>query len=318
MSAKESVYQDFKFPDDQNEDGDQEAENAAAQQEEGDIELEVIDDTPEKDKGFQPAAYDIKDPTDDEIENYSENVKKRLKELTFARHDERRAKEAAVREREEAARVAQQLLEENKQLRHQYQSGAATYTQLVQSQAEMELQMARQKLREAQESYDTEQIIAAQEALAEAKYKSEYAKTFRPAPLQEQKQDVYIQETPQQPVQVDEKATRWQTRNPWFGAEDEMTSLALAVHKKLVDARIDPRSDEYYERLDARMREVFPDYFGETKKEPKRPASVVAAPTRTAGKKKVSLTKTQEALARRLGLTPQQYATEVLKLNSES
>jgi hypothetical protein len=318
MSAKESVYQDFKFPDDQNEDGDQEAENAAAQQEEGDIELEVIDDTPEKDKGFQPAAYDIKDPTDDEIENYSENVKKRLKELTFARHDERRAKEAAVREREEAARVAQQLLEENKQLRHQYQSGAATYTQLVQSQAEMELQMARQKLREAQESYDTEQIIAAQEALAEAKYKSEYAKTFRPAPLQEQKQDVYIQETPQQPVQVDEKATRWQTRNPWFGAEDEMTSLALAVHKKLVDARIDPRSDEYYERIDARMREVFPDYFGETKKEPKRPASVVAAPTRTAGKKKVSLTKTQEALARRLGLTPQQYATEVLKLNSES
>jgi len=97
-----------------------------------------------------------------------------------------------------------------------------------------------------------------------------------------------------------------------------MTSLALAVHKKLVDARIDPRSDEYYERIDARMREVFPAYFGETKKEPKRPASVVAAPTRTAGKKKVPLTKTQEALARRLGLTPQQYAIEVLKLNSES
>ena len=97
-----------------------------------------------------------------------------------------------------------------------------------------------------------------------------------------------------------------------------MTSLALAVHKKLVEARVDPRSDEYYERIDARMREVFPGYFGETKKEPKRPASVVAAPTRTAGKKKIQLTKTQEALARRLGLTPQQYATEVLKLNSES
>lgn len=319
MSAKESVYQDFKFPDEQDDAADQEAQNAAEQQEEGDIELEVIDDTPEKDQGFQPAAYEINDPTDDEIEGYSEKVKKRMKELTFARHDERRAKEAALREREEAARIAQQLLEENKALRQQYQTGAATYTQLVQSQAEMELQMARQKLKEAQESYDTDAIIAAQEALAEAKYKSEYAKAFKPAPLQESQQDVYMQQTPQQqPVQVDEKATRWQTRNPWFGQDDEMTSLALAVHKKLVEARVDPRSDEYYERIDARMREVFPGYFGETKKEPKRPASVVAAPTRTAGKKKIQLTKTQEALARRLGLTPQQYATEVLKLNSES
>jgi len=119
-------------------------------------------------------------------------------------------------------------------------------------------------------------------------------------------------------VQVDEKATRWQTKNSWFGQDDEMTSLALAVHKKLVDARVDPRSNEYYERIDARMREVFPDYFGETRREPKRPATVVAAPTRTAGKKSVKLTKTQEALAKRLGLTNQQYATEVLKLNSES
>ena len=320
MSTKDEYFEDFKLPDEQDDDAvDQEAKNGAKQQEEGDIDLEVVDDTPEKDRGFQPAAYDINDPTDDEIEGYSEKVKKRMKELTFARHDERRAKEAAVREREEAARIAQQLLEENKKLREQYQTGAASYTQLVQSQAEMELQFARQKLKEAQEAYDTDQIIAAQEALAEAKYKAEYAKTFMPAPLQAQQQEVYIPQTPQQqPVQVDEKATRWQTRNPWFGQDDEMTSLALAVHKKLVESRIDPRSNEYYERIDARMREVFPDYFGETKKEPKRPASVVAAPTRTAGKKTVQLTKTQEALARRLGLTPKQYATEVLKLNSES
>jgi hypothetical protein len=317
MSDTDTGYKDFQFPDEQDDAADQEIRNGAVQQEE-DIELEVVDDTPEKDQGFQPAAYDIKDPTDDEIETYSDNVKKRLKELTFARHDERRAKEAALREREEAARIAQNLLDENRKLREQYQTGAVSYTQLVQSQAEMELQMARQKLKEAQESYDSDAMIAAQEAFAEAKYKSEYAKTFRPAPLQQPQQDVYIQQTPQPSPQVDEKATRWQTRNPWFGQDDEMTSLALAVHKKLVDSRIDPRSGEYYERIDARMREVFPDYFGETKKEPKRPASVVAAPTRTAGKKKVQLTKTQEALARRLGLTNQQYATEVLKLNSES
>ena len=317
MAANESVYEDFKFPE-ENQAGQNDAEqNAPA--EDDDIELEVVDDTPENDRGYEPASYEISDPTDEEVAEYSEKVKKRLKELTFARHDERRAKEAALREREEAARIAHQLLEENKNLRTQYQSGAASYTQLVQSQAEMELQMARQKLKEAQESYDTDAIIAAQESLAEAKYKTEYAKTFRPASLQQPQQDVYIQPTPQQQaVQVDQKAVQWQTNNPWFGTDDEMTSLALAVHKKLVDSRVDPRSSEYYERINARMREVFPDYFGETKREPKRPASVVAAPTRTAGKKKIQLTKTQEALARRFGLTNQQYATEVLKLNSES
>jgi hypothetical protein len=312
MSTKDT----YKFPDEEDQvDGEQQS----AELEEGDIELEVIDDTPPEDRGRKPLDREIEDPTDDEVAEYSDKVQKRMKELTHARHDERRAKEAALREREEAARIAQQLLEENKKLRESYNAGAQQYTQVMTTNAEMELQVARQKLREAQESYDTEAIIAAQEELASARFRFERAKTFQPKALQTQQEDVYVSPTPQQsPVQVDEKATRWQTRNPWFGQDDEMTSLALAVHKKLVDARIDPRSEEYYERIDARMREVFPDYFGETRREPKRPASVVAAPTRTSGKKKVTLTKTQEALARRLNLTNEQYAKEVLKLSSET
>jgi hypothetical protein len=312
MSAKDG----YKFPDEEDQvDGEQQS----AELEDDDIELEVVDDTPPEDRGRKPLDRDVEDPTDEEVAEYSDKVQKRMKELTHARHDERRAKEAALREREEAARIAQQLFEENRKLRESYNAGAQQYTEVMASKAEMELQVARQKLREAQESYDTDAIIEAQEELAAARYRFERAKTFQPRALQTQQEEVYVSPTPQQsPVQVDEKATRWQTRNPWFGQDDEMTSLALAVHKKLVDARIDPRSEEYYERIDARMREVFPDYFGETRREPKRPASVVAAPTRTSGKKKITLTKTQEALARRLNLTNEQYAKEVLKLSSET
>ena len=311
--------EEYKFPDEQ----DDVATKEASQEqdvEEGDIELEVVDDTPEEDRGRKPLNREVEDVTDDEVAEYSEKVQKRLKELTHARHDERRAKEAAVREREEATRLAQQLLDENKRLREHYNASAQVQSTTMQSKAELELQVARQKLKEAQEAYDTDQIIAAQEELAVARYRFEQAKSFIPRSLQIPETEVYSQPTPQQSaVQTDPKAAKWQARNQWFGADDEMTSLALAVHKKLVDAGTDPRSDEYYERIDARMREVFPDYFGETKREVKRPATVVAAPTRTAGKKtKVQLTKTQESIARRLGLTNDQYAREVLKLTSES
>jgi hypothetical protein len=309
--------ENYKFPHQQEEEQEIEVET-----EEGDIELEVIDDAPPEDRNRRPLDREVEDPSDEEVAEYSEKVQKRMKELTHARHDERRAKETAQREREEAARVAQQLFEENKQLRQQYNADSAVYNEVVQSKADMGLQIARQKLREAQESYDTEAIIAAQEELAAAKYRSEYAKTFTPRALQTQNDEVYNQPTPQQsapPPQLTAEDVQWKTRNPWFGTDDEMTALAYAVHKKLVSSGVTAGTGSYYERVDARLREVFPDYFGETRKqEPKRPATVVAAPTRTAGKKKVQLTQSQAAIARRLGLTNDQYAREVLKLNSES
>jgi len=311
--------EEFKFPDEQD---DVQANSGVDESasEESDIELEVVDDTPPEDRGRKPLEREVEDLSDDEVAEYSDKVQKRIKELSHARHDERRAKEAALREREEAARIAQQLLEENKRLRETYNAGAQTYTEMAASKAEMEMQFARQKLKEAQETYDTDQIIAAQEELAAARYRLEQAKSFRPSALQIPETDVYSQTTQQQSgATYDPKAVRWQSRNQWFGNDDEMTSLALAVHKKLVENGIDPRTDTYYERIDARLREVFPDYFGEARREPKRPATVVAAPTRTAGKKVgVKLTKTQEALAKRLNLTNEQYAREVLKLNSES
>ena len=307
----------YKFPDEQEpEDKDVEVET-----EEGDIELEIVDDTPEEDRGRKPLDREVNDPTDEEVAEYSDKVQKRMKELTHARHDERRAKEAAVREREEAIRIAQKLIEENKSLRQNVNTSQNTAVESMKAQAESALVMARKKLKEAQENYDTDAIISAQEELAEAKFNMERLKNYRPAPLQEQKEEVYNQTTTPQAPPPDPKAMSWQQQNQWFGKDDEMTSLALAVHKRLVESGVDPRSDEYYERVDARMREVFPSYFGEAKKEQpsKRPANVVAAVTRAAnGKTKVKLTKTQEALARKFNLTNEQYAKEVLKLTSES
>jgi len=314
--------ENYKFPDEQEQDVQQDEELQQEQDvQEGDIdvEIEVVDDTPEQDRGRKPLAREVDDPSDDEIAEYGDKVQKRMRELTHARHDERRAKEAALREREEAVALAQKLIEENKKLRGVVNTGSQEYVEAVKSRAELELEMARRKLREAQESYDNDAIMAAQELLTEAKMRQQQVNNLRAEALQVPEEEVYSQPIPQQIPQPDRKALHWQDRNKWFGQDDEMTSLALAVHKKLVETGYDPRSDEYYERIDARMREVFPSYFGEARKsETKRPATVVAPATRTAGKKKVTLTKTQEALARKLGLTNEQYAREITKLSSEA
>lgn len=306
------MAEEFKFPDEQD-------VSAEVEVEESDVEIEVVDDTPEPDRDRKPLDRDVEDPTEEEIAEYSGKVKNRIRELTHSRHDERRAKEAAMREKEEAIALAQRLIEENKKLRGTLSSGSKEYAEAVQSKAELELEMARKKLREAQESYDTDAILQAQEGLTDAKLRQQQAKFIAASSLQRQEEEVYTDAVTPRIPEPDQRALRWQQQNQWFGQDDEMTSLALAVHKKLVESGADPRSDEYYERIDARMREVFPSFFGATKQSSsKRQATVVAPATRTAGKKVVSLTKTQEALAKRLGLTKEQYAREILKLSSEA
>ena len=311
--------EEYKFPDEEQDVQQDEQLQETDIDVEEDVEVEVVDDTPEQDRGRKPLAKDVDDPSDEEIAEYGDKVQKRMRELTHARHDERRAKEAALREREEAVAIAQKLIEENKKLRSAVNTGNQEFVKSIQSRADLELEIARKKLRDAQESYDNEAILAAQEALTEAKFRQQQAKILAPKPLQEPEEPVYTQNIPQQIPEPDQQALRWQDQNRWFGQDDEMTSLALAVHKKLVETGYDPRSREYYERIDARMREVFPSYFGEARKsETKRPATVVAPATRTAGKKQVTLTKTQAALARKLGLTNEQYAREITKLSSEA
>ena len=312
----------YKFPD---EDNESDKDVVISQQDDGDIEIEVVDDTPERDKGRKPLNREVADPTDDEIESYTKGAQERIKELTHARHDERRAKEALQREKQELERLASHMQEENKKLKQYVDSGTQQYGEMAKNAAEAELDKARRDYKIAQEAFDTDGIIAAQEALTDAKMKVTAAKNFRPAPLQQDDNAVQTRQPAQPQVQPDEKTLRWQAKNQWFGAEgfEDVSSFALGLHQNLVNNGVDPRSDDYFERIDARMKSKFPEVFGETEDKPrvseaKRPASVVASAARSSGTKKIQLTTTQIALAKKYGLTPQQYAAEVAKLERQN
>jgi hypothetical protein len=291
-----------------------------------DFEVEVVDDTPEQDRGRKPLDREVEDPTDDEIEQYTQGAQKRIKELTHARHDERRAKEATLREKQELEALTQRLLDENKKLRQNVNTGSEQYTQMAKTAAEAELDKARRDYKAAQEAFDSDAILAAQEALLDAKMKLENAKNFRPTPLQDENSEVQTSYQEPQRVQPDEKTLRWQAKNQWFGSNgfEEVTSYALGLHQKLVNSGTDPRSDEYFEQIDARVKSKFPEVFGGNEDKPRsgdtprKPASVVAPATRSSGKKTVQLTKTQLALAEKFKLTPQQYAAQVARLENQN
>lgn len=317
---------EYKFPDEQDDvqkDNNEELEvKVSADSDE--VEIEIVDDTPEQDRGRKPLDKEVADPTDEEIESYTGNVQKRIKELTHARHDERRAKEALAREKEELEKLARHFAEENRKLKEYVNTGTQQYAASQTKLAETEVEEAKRKLKAATEAFDTDAVIEAQEALLEAKLKLQAAKNFQPTPLQVEEKEVQI---PQQEVKpsLDEKTLRWQAKNQWFGSPgyEDMTSFALGLHQKLVNSGVDPRSDDYFEQIDARMKSTFRDFFG-TEDKPtsgggsKRPTTVVAPATRSTGAKKIQLSPRQMALATKFGLTPQQYAEQVARLEKSN
>ena len=275
-----------------------------------DFEVEVVDDTPKADRG-RKASEPPTDVTDEELEDYSDKVRKRIQHFSKGYHDERRAKEEALRERQELERVTQQLMEENKKLKGNVNKNQTALLEQAKKNAAIETEGAKRAYKEAYESGDSDAVLEAQEKLTNAKIKSDRLANFKLPALQETQTPVQTQVEQTAPaVQVDERAANWQQNNSWFGSDDEMTSLALGLHNKLVKQGISPQSDEYYETIDSRMRQVFPDNFEEA--EPKRKkAQVVAPATRSTAPKKVTLTRTQVQIAKRLGLTPEQYAKQV-------
>jgi hypothetical protein len=316
------MAEQYKFPDET--EVNVNGKDVNVTEHEDDVEIEVIDDTPVQDRGRRPLDREVEDPTDDEIETYTRGAQDRIKELTHARHDERRAKESLAREKQELERLAQQILEENKRLKQYVSTGTEQYTQMAQTAATAELEKARRDYKAAQEAFDTDAILAAQEALLEAKMKVEQTRNFRPPPLQTQETDVQPRHQEPQQVRADEKTLRWQAKNQWFGSNgfEEVTSFALGLHQKLVNSGVDPRTDEYFEQIDARVKSTFPEMFGGSEDRPRngnaprKPAAVAAPATRSSGAKKIQLTTTQLALAKKFGLTPQQYAAQVAKLEN--
>ena len=294
---------------------------------EAELEIEEIDDTPAEDRGKDPLPEDMVEQLEnDTLEDYSERVKQRMAQLKKVWHDERRAKEEASREREEAVNYAQKVLGENQQLRTTLSSGEEDYLKTLQEKYTSDLLVAKRDYREAYDSGDTEKIIEAQAAMNDAQYKVSSAQNIRPQyKYDRQKDENSVQRNleslqPKAPA-PDSRATEWQEKNQWFGKDEEMTSLALGVHERLVRSGIDPTSTDYYLRIDETMQKRFPENFEGNSLEPEKPAqrkpsNVVAPATRSTAPKKVRLSKTQVAFAKKLKLTPEQYAREIYKLEN--
>ena len=276
------------------------------------VEIEIVDDSPDEDKNRRPMKEAPVDVTDDELEQYSESVKKRIQHFTKGYHEERRNKEAALREREEAVNLAQNLVEENKRLQGSLGQGQAALLDQAKKVMNAEVENAKRLYKTAYEAGDSEALVNAQDALTNASIKADRVNNFKLPPVQEHKSPVQTRSepviTPTAPY-VDTKARAWQDKNPWFGSDDEMTAVALTVHKKLVESNIDPTSDEYYERINSRVQQIFPDAF--TSEKPVKKSTVVASATRSTAPRKIVLTQSQVNIAKRLGVPLEAYAKQV-------
>jgi hypothetical protein len=280
------------------------------------VEIEVVDDTPKADRNRKPSEPP-EELTDEELDDYSEKVRKRIQHFSKGYHDERRAKETAFREREELERYAKTLQEENDKLKGSVNKNQTALLEQAKKTATVELEQAKKAYKSAYEAGDADAVVTAQESLTAAKIKADKLNNFKIPALQDKQTPVEQKEAVQKPAPVaDQRAVEWAKKNTWFGTDDEMTSLALGLHNKLVKQGVNLQSDEYYEAIDTRMRQVFPDNFEEEiakpeAEKPKRQANVVAPATRSIAPKKVKLTQTQVAIAKRLGVPIELYAQKV-------
>jgi len=288
----------------------------------GEVEIEIEDDTPEADRG-RKASPPPEEVTNEELENYSEKVKNRIKHFSKGYHDERRAKEAAQREREELESYAKNLIAENNKLKSSVDQNHNTLIESAKKQVQGEMALAQRQYKEAYESGEPDKILEAQTSLNAAQIRQEKVNGLKPKQIQAlQPQETPVQpqvDVPQPRVQQDEKANSWRDDNPWFGSDDEMTAFALGLHNKLTKEGVDPKTDTYYEKINSRMRQVFPDQFDDgIEDEPegtKRKSSNVVAPaSRSTGPKKIRLTQSQVAIAKKLGVPLETYAKQIAEL----
>ena len=308
-----------------------------------DLELEIVDDRPEEDRRAPKASSSDGDIDDDELSGYSDRVQKRINKLRYEQNEERRQREAAERLREEAVSYAQAVTAKNKEYESLINRGEAALISQIKDKAQLSLESARQDYKKAYEEGDTDNVVAAQESLMRAQSElqeaSKYEQSLANKPVKvaddAYQQQVYqqqlareqavAQQQAQQPS-VEPEAQDWASRNEWFMKPgfEEMTSLAYGAHAKAVQDGVAPNSPEYFQRIDSRMRSAFPDYDWQDSSDTygrnapvtaSQPSSVVAPSSRSNGAKprKVRLTSSQIALAKRIGLTNEQYAMQLIK-----
>jgi len=327
--------ENYKFPDEIDEVKDEgkpveEEVEAKGKPEEEKLEIEIEDDTPVEDRGRRASKPDFVEKIEkDELDQYSQEARSKIDAFRKFYHDERREKERALREQQEAVTLAKNLYEEIKQLKGRVNSSDEAAVNSFKTSAEQELAMAKKEYREAYDAGDSEKLVEAQDKLTSAKMKIEKASSYaeninQRRALQEQENEVKIpQQTEAAPVR-DQKASAWQERNSWFGQDDEMTSLALGLHEKLVkeNGLAYATTDEYYKRIDETMRRRFPENFQDEKVDDEKvaarvkPSTVVAPASRSTSSKKIRLNTSQLSIAKKLGLTPEQYARELMKMEA--
>lgn len=319
------MNEEYKFPDEAE---DKDAKNSALQLDE-DFEVEIEDDTPPLDRGRKPLPKEVRDELEnDDLEKYTEEAQAKLRALNKVWHDERREKEQALRERQAAEEIAQRMLAENKQLKSKLSNGEQSYLNTYKNAAELELNAAKRAYKEAYDMGDSDRLVEAQQQIADANYKLRRAEEYVPS---RQEEETEVQSIPEAQVpRPDQRTIAWQERNDWFGKDEEMTSLALGLHQKLVKqyGASYPSTDEYWQKVDDTMRRRFPDYFEEDQQEEEAPrtkpqrvervSTVVAPATRSSPSKKVKLKQSEVNIAKRLGLSPEQYVREKLRMEANN
>ena len=326
------MNEQYKFPDEIEE--ETKGKPLEIEADEG-FEIEIEDDTPPEDRNKEPMPKEIVEKleqADEENEELDAKAQKeRLLQYKKVWNDERRAKEAALREQQEAINLAKKAIEENKKLRELYSTGEKTYMETVQNSAVLELQNAQRDYKEALESGDSNAIVEAQTKLNEASYRVQQSKQFKPSALQNFENDVQMQQVEENKPKVDAKTQQWLDANPWYGTKKAMSSFAVGIHEELIDeyGQSIVGSNQYFKRIDQTMRKKFPEYFEtledkadgeeETQKpvQKAKPATVVAPATRSTSSKQIKLKTSQMALLKKLGLTPEQYAREQQKLENQ-
>ena len=316
----------YEFP-------DEKAEKAAAEDK---FEIEIEDDTPPEDRGRKPMKEPIEDPTEDELASYDEKVQARIKKFTRGYHDERRAKEEALREREAAENFAKQVYEENKKLQQQLSSGSKVFIEQSQSTAQLELDSAKKRYKEAYESGDIDAITEAQAEIAKATLRLDKASGMKPIEVEERE---FQPAQPEQP-KMTPRTKKWVDRNrDWWGVDEEMTMAAMGIDKKLQREYGEGYvgTEEYFQTIDRTMRKRFPEHFESAQSyeddEPPpnkrtsepvdeddpphratRSASPVAPATRSTPPNRIRLKASEAATARRLGVPLELYAKQVALL----
>ena len=299
---------------------------AANKEVEDRVEIEIEDDTPPEDRGRQPLPQElVKELEDDELDEYSEQVKTKLKQMKKVWHDERREKERALREQQAALEMAQQLRNEIKQLRTKVTENEGHLVNTAKNAVELELKNAEKAYKEAYEAGDSDKLLEANKQLTEASYRLERLKGYKP-PVQSQENEVNYSEAQIPVPQLDPKTDSWRRQNTWFGSDDEMTAAALGLNNRLIRerGRAFEGTDEYWEIVDKTMRKRFPEYdWGEKPAETAtktaqartdKPATVVAPVSRSTASTKVRLKDSQLAIIKKMGITPEQYVQEMMKL----